>query len=51
MTDEDKPDEAEKPVRRRRAKAENQPCEQCWPNGWRTENVTSANCIHGNWTR
>jgi hypothetical protein len=54
MTDEkapaEKPDEDEKPVRRRRAKAEGEICDQCWPNGWR-EGSANANCVHGTWNR
>jgi hypothetical protein len=49
MADEKEP--AEKPVRRSRAKAEEKPCGQCWPNGWPAEDTHTASCPHGNWSR
>lgn len=35
----------------RHAKGDGDICGQCWPHGWRTENVKSASCIHGTWAR
>lgn len=32
-------------------KADEAPCELCWPDGWPSEDTHAGHCVHGSWSR